>query len=212
MCSLKIYLTVHRWFSFQNSSIILSNGWQSTQCRSSYNQWRWNFPTGDEDSTHQSSSYSISGLVSKWISSACSDFIQLCSFVCSIWNIFYSNGMLSLAASTTVFNKTTKVLTFQISSSKMKKFTRKQFAKILKLPTLGNFYEVSSDQVIHMFNEMRHQPCLLNTRGIQKTFLCFNDMLISLCFKSLMFRWLLSHKILDQIIHLKSILDYNSTL
>lgn len=54
----------------------------------------------------------------------------------------------SLVVSIVVFNKKTKVLIVHISSSKTKKFTRKQFAQILKLPTLGNFYDVSIDQVI----------------------------------------------------------------
>ncbi|CAH1435711.1 unnamed protein product [Lactuca virosa] len=62
---------------------------------------------------------------------------------------------LSLTGSTVVFNKTTKVVTFQLMNLKIKKLTRKQFAQIMKLPVSGTFYEVSTDQVLHMFNEMR---------------------------------------------------------
>lgn len=75
---------------------------------------------------------------------------------------------LSLVASTDVYNKTTKVVTFQISSTKTKKLTKKQFTQILLLPSSGNFSEVSTDQVIYMFNEMGHQPTLTNISHFKK--------------------------------------------
>lgn len=63
---------------------------------------------------------------------------------------------ISIAASTTLFDKTTKVVTFQLSYSKIKMLTRKQFSHIMKLPVSGTFYEVTDDQVGYMFNEMEH--------------------------------------------------------
>lgn len=68
-----------------------------------------------------------------------------------------------------VYNKTTKVVTFQISQAKTKKLTKKQFAQILKLPSSCTFYEVSTDYVIHMFNEMGHQPTLMNISSFEKS-------------------------------------------
>ncbi|CAI9299828.1 unnamed protein product [Lactuca saligna] len=67
---------------------------------------------------------------------------------------------LSLDATTVVFNKSTKVVTFQLSNSKTNKLTRNQFSQMLQLPVFDTFYEVTNDQVVHMFNEMGHQPTL----------------------------------------------------
>lgn len=54
-----------------------------------------------------------------------------------------------------------KVVTFQMLSSKTKKLTKKKLTQILQLPSSGSFYNVSTDQVIHMLNEIDHQPTLL---------------------------------------------------
>ncbi|CAH1451349.1 unnamed protein product [Lactuca virosa] len=76
---------------------------------------------------------------------------------------------LSLAASTAVFNKINKVVMFQLTNSKSNNLTRKQFAQILRLPTSGTFYEVTNDQVIHMFKEMGHQPTLTAISHFKKS-------------------------------------------
>lgn len=76
--------------------------------------------------------------------------------------------LLSLAASAVVFKNTTKVVSFQLSNSKIKKLTRKQFTQIPKLPVSGTFYDVSTNQVLHMFNEMRHQPTLTGISHFKK--------------------------------------------
>lgn len=63
--------------------------------------------------------------------------------------------MLYLAAYTTVYNKTTKVVMFHLIYQK-----KKQFNQILVLPSSGTLYEVTNEQVIHMFNKMDNQPTL----------------------------------------------------
>lgn len=64
---------------------------------------------------------------------------------------------LSLAGSIAVFNKTTKVVTFQHTNKKKYKLSKKQFAQILNIPNVEPFYEVMNEQVVHMFNDMGHQ-------------------------------------------------------
>ncbi|CAH1422229.1 unnamed protein product [Lactuca virosa] len=76
------------------------------------------------------------------------------------WSFSIRIEWLALAGSTVLFKKTTNMVSFQLSNSKTKKLTQKQFAQILKLPVSGTNYEVSNDQVLHMFNEMGHQPTL----------------------------------------------------
>lgn len=60
---------------------------------------------------------------------------------------------LSLAASTTLYNKSMGIITFKMESNKSK-WLNKDFAQILKLPSDGVFEEVMSEQVLHMLNEM----------------------------------------------------------
>lgn len=60
---------------------------------------------------------------------------------------------LSLVGSTLVFNKITKVVTFQLTNEKKYMLTKKQFAQIKKLPVTGRFYEVTVEQVVSMMNE-----------------------------------------------------------
>ena len=74
---------------------------------------------------------------------------------------------LSLARSTTVFNKTTKVVKFQLTYKKLQKLTKRQFAQIMKLLYTGPFYEVTNEQVVYMFNEMGHQPPLTGISEFQ---------------------------------------------
>lgn len=76
---------------------------------------------------------------------------------------------LSLARSTTVFNKTTKVVTFQQTNEKMYKITKRQFAQILNLLNTGPFYEVTIEQIVHMFNMMGYEPPLTRISHFCKT-------------------------------------------
>ena len=75
---------------------------------------------------------------------------------------------ISLVGSMVVFNKTTKVVTFQLMNSKIRKLTRKHFAQNMKLPVSCTFYEVTNDQVLHMFNEMGHQQVLTRISHFKK--------------------------------------------
>lgn len=59
-----------------------------------------------------------------------------------------------------VFNKTTKIITFQLTNDKKYKLTKKQFAHILNIPNVKPLYKVLNEQVVHMFNEMVHQSPL----------------------------------------------------
>lgn len=76
---------------------------------------------------------------------------------------------ISLAVFTTMLKKTTKFITFQQTNSKRRKLTRKQFSQIVKFPVSGTFYEVSTDQVLHMFNEMGHEPILTGISNFKKS-------------------------------------------
>lgn len=88
---------------------------------------------------------------------------------------------LSLAASMTVFNKSYKVVTFQLMNYKKYKLTKKQFARILKTPNTGQFYEVTNEQVVHTFNELVHQPPLKGLSLFRKTVLpCIWNFLFSI--------------------------------
>ncbi|CAI9281406.1 unnamed protein product [Lactuca saligna] len=73
---------------------------------------------------------------------------------------------LSLECSTTVFNKTSNVVTFQLTNNKKYKLTKKQFAQVFKIPTAEPYYEVTNEQVIHMFNNIGHQPHSPKSEGI----------------------------------------------
>ncbi|CAH1413225.1 unnamed protein product [Lactuca virosa] len=100
-------------------------------------------------------------LVQTLNSTVLSFFLSSSFAICMEW--------LSLAASTAVFNKTTKVVTFQLTNSKSKKLTQKYFAQILRLTTSCTFYKVTNDQVIHMFNEIGHQPTLVAISQFKKS-------------------------------------------
>lgn len=63
---------------------------------------------------------------------------------------------LSLADSTAVFNKTSKVVTFWLTNDKKYKLTKRQLSHILNIPNVGPFYKVTNEQMVHMFNEMVH--------------------------------------------------------
>ena len=70
-----------------------------------------------------------------------------------------------------------------MKASKTRKLTRKQFAQILKLPVLGTFYEVSTDQVFHMFNDIGHQSILTGISHFKKSNLpCIWSFYLGLCY------------------------------
>lgn len=71
-----------------------------------------------------------------------------------------SMTLLSLTGSTAVRNKTSKIFTFKLTNEKKYKLSKKKFAQIMNIPNEGPLYEVTNEQVIHMFNKMRHQPIL----------------------------------------------------
>lgn len=59
----------------------------------------------------------------------------------------------------------------------------KHFAQILKLLVSGTFYEVSTDQVLHMLNEMGHQPDLNGIIHFKKSSLpCYEVFSLVLCY------------------------------
>lgn len=47
-----------------------------------------------------------------------------------------------------------------MTTNKTKRLKKKQFTKILKLPSAGNYDKVTSEEVNHMFNVMGHQAIL----------------------------------------------------
>lgn len=84
-------------------------------------------------------------------------------------SFFVSMSWLSLAGSTAVYNKTIKVVTFQLINDMKFKLTKKLFAHILNIPNVEPFYEVSYEQVIHMFNEMGNQLILTRISDFKKS-------------------------------------------
>lgn len=68
---------------------------------------------------------------------------------------------LSLGASAAIYNRTTGLVTFQLSSNKTTKLTKNQFSQILKFPPGREFVVVTNAQGIYMFNDMGHPPTLL---------------------------------------------------
>ena len=76
---------------------------------------------------------------------------------------------LSLVAFADVFNKTSKVVTFQLINEKMYKLTKKHFAEILNILNVEPFYEVTNEQVVHMFNEMGYLPPLTRMSDMKKS-------------------------------------------
>lgn len=96
---------------------------------------------------------------------------------------------ISLGCSTTIFKKTTKVFTFQQTNSKTRKLMRKHFAQIMKLPVSSIFYEVTNDQVLHMFNELGHQPLLTGIIQFKKLSLpCIYSFLFGIVLRCLIGR------------------------
>ncbi|KAL7609165.1 hypothetical protein Lser_V15G10960 [Lactuca serriola] len=65
---------------------------------------------------------------------------------------------LSRAASTTSYNHTADVITFNLTNNKWVKLSKKVFVEILQIPNNPPFVKPVNSQIIHMFNEMGHQP------------------------------------------------------
>lgn len=84
-------------------------------------------------------------------------------------SFFVPMTCLSLTGSTNVFNKMTKVVTFQLTNDKPYKVTKRQFAPIVKLSYSGSFYEVTNEHIAYMFNEMSHQPPLTTISHFRKS-------------------------------------------
>lgn len=75
----------------------------------------------------------------------------------------------SFVGSTALFNKTTKVVMFQLENDKKYKRSMKQFTQILNIPNIEPFYEVATEQIVHIFNEMGHQPPLTKISYFKKS-------------------------------------------
>lgn len=90
---------------------------------------------------------------------------------------------LSFSSSIVVFNKTNMVVMFQLVNPKMKKLTRKQFSQILKFLVSDTFYEVLTDQVLYMFNEMWNQQILTSKVTLRsQVFLAYGVFCLELCY------------------------------
>lgn len=71
-----------------------------------------------------------------------------------------SRTLLLLAASTTTYSKTMRIVTFQPTNDKKFGLSKKLFTQILNIPNVEPFSKVNNTQIIHMFNEIGHQPVL----------------------------------------------------
>ena len=76
---------------------------------------------------------------------------------------------LSLAASTASYNHTTDVITFNLMNNKRVKLSKKMFVEFLQIPNNPPFFKPVNSQIIHMFNEMGHQPELEKISDFRKS-------------------------------------------
>ncbi|KAL7607148.1 hypothetical protein Lser_V15G19426 [Lactuca serriola] len=76
---------------------------------------------------------------------------------------------LSLAASTASYNHTTDVITFNLINNKRVKLSKKMFVEFLQIPNNPPFVKPVNSQIIHMFNEMGHQPELEKISDFRKS-------------------------------------------
>lgn len=67
---------------------------------------------------------------------------------------------LKLVGSTAIYSKTMQIVTFQLTNGKKLRLSKKLFSQILNIPNVEPFSKVNNAQIIHMFNEMVHQPVL----------------------------------------------------
>ncbi|KAL7604851.1 hypothetical protein Lser_V15G19577 [Lactuca serriola] len=76
---------------------------------------------------------------------------------------------LSHAASTASYNHTADVITFNLVNNKRVKLSKNLFVEFLEIPNNPPFVKPVNSQIIHMFNEMGHQPELEKISEFQKS-------------------------------------------
>ena len=76
---------------------------------------------------------------------------------------------LSKAASTASYNKETGCVEFTMVNDTRIRVSKRLFCKILGIPNIGTYDELSSSQVVFMFNEMGHQPPLTRISDFKKS-------------------------------------------
>ncbi|KAL7615776.1 hypothetical protein Lser_V15G03372 [Lactuca serriola] len=76
---------------------------------------------------------------------------------------------LSMAGSTATYSNSMDFVTFNLVNDKKVRLTKKLFTQILEIPNSSPFYKVSNGQIIHMFNEMGHQPALTKISDFKKS-------------------------------------------
>ena len=75
---------------------------------------------------------------------------------------------LSKAGSTASYNKETGCVEFTMVNDTRIRVSKRLFCKILGIPNSGPYDELSSSQVVFMFNEMGHQPPLTRISDFKK--------------------------------------------
>ncbi|KAL7607644.1 hypothetical protein Lser_V15G16187 [Lactuca serriola] len=76
---------------------------------------------------------------------------------------------LSHAASTASYNHTADVITFNLVNNKRVKLSKNLFVEFLEIPNNPPFVKPVNSQIIHMFNEMGHQPELEKISDFRKS-------------------------------------------
>ncbi|KAL7601073.1 hypothetical protein Lser_V15G24877 [Lactuca serriola] len=76
---------------------------------------------------------------------------------------------LSRAASTASYNHTADVITFNLINNKRVKLSKNLFVEFLQIPNNPPFVKPVNSQIIHMFNEMGHQPELEKISDFRKS-------------------------------------------
>ena len=76
---------------------------------------------------------------------------------------------LSWAASTASYNHTADVITFNLVNNKRVKLSKNLFVEFLEIPNNPPFVKPVNSQIIHMFNEMGHQPELEKISDFRKS-------------------------------------------
>ncbi|KAL7591219.1 hypothetical protein Lser_V15G33877 [Lactuca serriola] len=76
---------------------------------------------------------------------------------------------LSHAASTASYNHTADVITFNLVNNKRVKLSKNLFVEFLEIPNNPPFVKPVNSQIIHMFNEIGHQPELEKISDFRKS-------------------------------------------
>ncbi|KAL7604923.1 hypothetical protein Lser_V15G18161 [Lactuca serriola] len=76
---------------------------------------------------------------------------------------------LSRAASTASYNNTADVITFNLVNNKRVKLSKSLFVEFLEIPNNPPFVKPVNSQILHMFNEMGHQPELEKISDFRKS-------------------------------------------